>query len=122
MSGARGRQFAVGQVVVLLPGPDEPAAEGNRYEVTRLLPRDADAWQYQVRGASGGLERRVREAQLRMLRTQRRAFAPSTINGKGRRSATSRETRLAHASVRRPRAPHPRSKPGESHPRLLRPP
>ena len=67
MSGAASHRFAVGQVVVFLPGPDELAAEGCRYEVTRVLPRDAGAWQYHVRGACGGHERRVREAQLRAL-------------------------------------------------------
>lgn len=59
--------FKLKQVVEFLPGPGEAAAERGRHEVTRLLPRDGGEWQYCVRGTSGGVERRVRESQLRAL-------------------------------------------------------
>jgi hypothetical protein len=59
--------FRLKQVVDFLPGPGELAAERGRHEVTRLLPQDGGEWQYHVRGANGGAERRVRESQLRAL-------------------------------------------------------
>ncbi len=69
MTAVAGHSFAVGQVVEFLPGPGEPAAERGRCEVTRLLPRDEGEWRYYVRSATSSHERRVREAQLRVLPT-----------------------------------------------------
>ena len=67
MTAVAGHCFAVGQVVEFLPGPNEPAGEHGRCEVTRLLPRDEGEWRYHVRNTTCRHERRVREAQLRPL-------------------------------------------------------
>jgi hypothetical protein len=64
---ARTHSFALGQAAEFLPGPGEPMADRGRCEVTRLLPQDEGEWQYHVRSASGGAERRVRESQLMAL-------------------------------------------------------
>jgi hypothetical protein len=61
------QKFAVGQVVVFTPDAGEVGIISlpTMATVTRLLPMDGGEYQYHVRVGTDGLQRRVRESQLR---------------------------------------------------------
>lgn len=57
--------FTLGQRVELVQGPMDGRTPGGLYEIVRLLPNDAEDREYQIRHASDGHQRVVRESQLR---------------------------------------------------------
>jgi hypothetical protein len=64
-------KFAVGQTVRFSPGA-QSAKLGGSYKIVRLLPAEANDYQYRVKSVLDGHERVVKESQL----SWRAAFAP----------------------------------------------
>lgn len=60
----KAHRFAVGQTVRYSPGSKSSAARGDSYKVVRLLPPEANDFQYRVKSSSDGHERVVKESQL----------------------------------------------------------
>ena len=67
MEAAVNYKFSLGQVVVFTPGVGEVFTVPMRGRVTRRLPREGDDLQYIVQVDVDGLERRVRQSQLRAV-------------------------------------------------------
>lgn len=64
-------KYAVGQTFRFLPGVQSAALRGS-YEIVRLLPAEANDYQYRVKSVLDGHERVVKESQL----SWRAAFTP----------------------------------------------
>ena len=64
-------KFAIGQTVRFSPGRQSSARPGGSYRIVRLLPSEADDYQYRVKSIADGHERVVKESQL----SWRTAFA-----------------------------------------------
>jgi hypothetical protein len=60
-------KFSIGQAVMFTPGPVEVLESTVKGKITRLLPIDGTQYQYYVQAEPDGLERRVREDQLRAV-------------------------------------------------------
>ena len=58
-------QFAVGQVVVFRPDAGAVINLAEMATIMRLLPMEAGAYQYHIHVGTEGVQRRVRESQLR---------------------------------------------------------
>ncbi len=58
-------KFAVGQDVEFLPEPSDYNVPRGIYTITRILPGDDFARTYRARSAKDGVERVLREPQLR---------------------------------------------------------
>ena len=58
------RKFAVGQIVRFFPGRYELKSARGQFKVVRLLPEEANVFQYRIKSQSDGHERIVREDQL----------------------------------------------------------
>ena len=57
-------KFAVGQTVRFSPGAQSSATLRGSYKIVRLLPAEANDYQYRVKSALDGHERVVKESQL----------------------------------------------------------
>lgn len=60
----KSHKFTVGQTVLYSPGSRSSSASGGRYKVVRLLPAEANDYQYRVKSNTDGHERVVKESQL----------------------------------------------------------
>ena len=58
------RKFAVGQIVRFSPSRHELRSARGQFKVVRLLPEEANVFQYRIKSQSDGHERIVREDQL----------------------------------------------------------
>lgn len=59
-----GHKFAIGARVEFSPGRSELHVPRGIYTIVRLLPAEANDWQYRVKNAHDGHERIIRESQL----------------------------------------------------------
>ncbi|QNT70810.1 hypothetical protein HQ394_17695 [Defluviicoccus vanus] len=60
----KSHKFAVGQTVRYSPGSKSYSAPADSYKVVRLLPAEANDYQYRVKSSADGHERVVKESQL----------------------------------------------------------
>ncbi len=60
----KSHKFAVGQTVRFSPGSKSYSGPGDNYKVVRLLPAEANDYQYRVKSSTDGHERVVKESQL----------------------------------------------------------
>jgi hypothetical protein len=60
-------KFSLGQPVVFTPAPGEMPDIVTTGTVTRLLPKEGGEYQYHIQVDPDGLQRRVRESQLRSV-------------------------------------------------------
>ena len=57
-------KFTVGQTVRYSPGHKSFSGPGGSYKIVRLLPAEANDYQYRVKSSADGHERVVKESQL----------------------------------------------------------
>ncbi len=60
----KAHKFTVGQTVRYSPGHKSFSGPGGSYKVVRLLPAEANDYQYRVKSSADGHERVVKESQL----------------------------------------------------------
>jgi hypothetical protein len=61
-------KIKLGEAVLFAPDPSEAIYQSGAVgTVTRLLPKDADEYQYHIRFGPDDQQRRARESQLRLL-------------------------------------------------------
>jgi hypothetical protein len=58
-------KFSLGEIVIFSPDAGDVLHAAARATISRLLPREGAEFQYHIQVGTDGLERRVRESQLR---------------------------------------------------------
>ena len=71
-SHAAAHKFSLGQPLAFTPGAEFIVRNPARCEVTRLLPKEGNEYQYYVRTVLDGQQRRAWESQLRPVSEQRK--------------------------------------------------